>query len=296
LETKLRKVESFANATRLKRFISMPHKYWHLMLTRHLIKSPHGVLKKIRTFWGDDFSVLLPASSDIYLSGGKTHDSEIRLCKFLIKNLKDKDIVFDIGAHFGFFSIFMSSLVKTGKVYSFEASKINYNVLQENALNKKNIQIRHLAISDRVEKINFYEFPVYYSEYNSTNQQQYEDEKWFQDNKPTLTVLDATTIDEFCASNGIFPKFIKMDVEGAEDKAIRGAIDLFSSHSVILAMEYLAPERGNESHKSAVQLLKSLHYHSYIIDGKGLLAPELDLDAYLRHSKLESDNIIFIKK
>jgi FkbM family methyltransferase len=271
LETKLRKVESFASATRLKRFISMPHKYWHLMLTRHLIKSPYGVMKKIRTFWGDDFSVLLPASSDIYLSGGKTHDSEIRLCKFLIKNLKDKDIVFDIGAHFGFFSIFMSSLVKTGKVYSFEASKINYNVLQENALNKKNIQIRHLAISDCVEKINFYEFPVYYSEYNSTNQLQYKDEKWF-------------------------PKFIKMDVEGAEDKAIRGAIDLFSNHSVILAMEYLAPERGNESHKSAVQLLKSLHYNSYVIDGKGMLTPELDLDAYLRHSKLESDNIIFIKK
>ncbi len=296
METKLKKVETFVSTSRLMRFVSMPHKYWHLMMTRHLIKSPNGVLKKIKTFWGDDFSVLLPASSDIYLSGGKTHDSEIRLCKYLIKTLKKNDVVFDIGAHFGFFSIFMSNLVKTGKVYSFEASKINYKVLQENALNKKNIQINQVAVSDHNERIKFYEFPIVYSEYNSTNYEQYIDEKWYQHNKPELIELDALTIDTFCTANTIIPKLIKMDVEGAEDKAIKGAMHILSSHQVIIAMEYLSPDRGNQAHQEAVQILNSLHYHSYFIDGHGALIATSNLDEYLQKANLESDNIVFIKK
>lgn len=296
METKLNKIESFANSTRLKRFISMPHKYWRLVVTRYLKTSPHGVLTKTKTFWGDDFSVLLPASNDIYLSGGKTHDSEIRLCKYMIKHLKQNDTVFDIGAHFGFFSLLMSNLVSKGQVHSFEASTNNFAILKHNTEQKKNISINHVAISDSSEPIRFYEFPAKYSEYNSTVSKQYEDETWFEQNKPNEVVIPSITLDAYCSSNQITPIFIKIDVEGAEDKAMQGAKDVLSNNNVVVAMEYLEPSRNNEPHQRAVVFFKSLGYATFVIDQKGELLAEQNLDAYLQQRNLESDNIIFVKQ
>lgn len=296
MENKLKNVESFANATRLMRIISMPHKYGHLIWARHFNSSRYGVMKKTKTFWGDDFSVLLPASNDIFLSGGKTHDSEIRLCKYMIKHLKEKDFVFDIGAHFGFFSLLMAKLVSKGQVHSFEASPNNFEMLKQNSAQRKNIYLNHLAISDTNEPIRFYEFPAKYSEYNSTVRKQYEDEAWFDQNKPNEVFMPALTVDEYCNNHSLVPAFIKIDVEGAEDKAMLGAKETLKNNKVVVAMEYLEPNRNNQPHQRAVEFFKSIGYATFVINQDGDLVAEQNLDDYLRLRNLESDNIVFVKQ
>jgi hypothetical protein len=111
----LQKVENFAKENKLKKIISSPVKYKNILFSRHLFKSKIGVLKLTKTFWGDSIRVVLPASTDIYLSGGKTHSSELRLTKYLINNIQETDTVLDIGAHVGYFTLLISTLAKKAK-------------------------------------------------------------------------------------------------------------------------------------------------------------------------------------
>lgn len=72
--------------------------------------------------------------------------------------IKPNDIVVDIGAHAGIFTILASHYAKNGKVYSFEPFKENYNLLLENiSLNKvKNVKAFNQAVSDKSGKLKFY--------------------------------------------------------------------------------------------------------------------------------------------
>ena len=90
----------------------------------------------------------MPADLDIFLLSGKTPDSEIRLTRFLIKNLKEGNIFIDAGAHLGFYSLLASMLIGAkGKVYSIEASKAVFGVLKRNTRQKKNIRPYNLAVA-----------------------------------------------------------------------------------------------------------------------------------------------------
>lgn len=76
-------------------------------------------------------NIALPASTDIYLTGGKSHDSEIRLAKFLIKNLNQGDNFVDIGAHYGYFTLLGAHLVGKGGRVFFEPGKSTYSLLEK---------------------------------------------------------------------------------------------------------------------------------------------------------------------
>ena len=64
-------------------------------------------------------------------------------------SINDNDIIIDIGAHIGLFSLFASQYCKNGKIYCFEPIKENYDILTENIdLNKiKNLIPFNYAVS-----------------------------------------------------------------------------------------------------------------------------------------------------
>ena len=108
------KMESYAIKSKFYRLLVTPRKYILGILYRGIYYklTQKGVLKNVKTFWGDNIQVLLPSSMDIYLIGGKTHNSEIRLAKFYINNLLENDDTLDIGSHIGYFSLLSSFIVK----------------------------------------------------------------------------------------------------------------------------------------------------------------------------------------
>lgn len=61
------------------------------------------------------------------------------------------DVIIDIGAHIGTFSLLAASKVKHGKVYAIEASEESFGLLRINvALNQcANVSVHHLAMADR---------------------------------------------------------------------------------------------------------------------------------------------------
>ena len=294
----LKSVEQIANYSKIVRLLHSPYKYLSVMFYREFIYSKTKKEKIVSTklFYGKKMNIALPASTDIYLTGGKSHISEIRLARFIINNLDNSDHFLDIGAHFGYFTLLASEIVgANGRVVSFEPASKSYKLLELNAAELRNVQTYQMAISDSLESIAFYEFPNLQSEYNTLIISQFEGEQWFNNAKPTKVEVKTTTIDNITKDETFSPKVIKIDVEGAEYKAIAGGLTFFKTHSPLIVMEYLEPKRKNDSHKKALDLLLSLGYSSFIIKNSGNLEQIADIDKYLADEKLESDNVVFVK-
>jgi FkbM family methyltransferase len=290
--------EKIANASKLIRLLQNPVKYILAIGHKKLIysKNKEGILKETNTFFDKKMMVMLPAGTDIYLTGAKSHISEIRLARYLIHQLNNGDTFLDVGAHFGYFTSLASTLVgKEGRVFSIEASKNTFKVLKKNIAKVENIKCFQMAIADKNEPLKFYEFPILFSEYNSTEVNQYIHEPWYQKNKPTKFLVECITLVDFINNHGIQPKIIKIDVEGAEHKVIDGGMEYFKNNVPIIIMEYLEPKRYNVSHRKATETLRQLGYKTMLIQKNGNLKPCEDIEAYLEEFQLESDNVVFVK-
>ncbi len=295
----LQSVEKIALSSKIMRLWNNPYKYLLAMFHRKLVypKTKKEKIVNTKLFYGRNMTIALPASTDIYLTGGKSHPSEIRLAKFIIRNLNNSNHFLDIGAHFGYFTLIASELVgENGIVLSFEPTGKSYELLQENIAGLRNIITQQKAISNSLEPIIFYEFPNLYSEYNTSDITQFESKKWINNFKPTKVEVETTTIDTITKDGKFNPQIIKIDVEGAEYNVISGGLTFFKNYKPIIVMEYLEPKRKNETHKKALDLLSSLGYNSYIIKNDGTIEPITKIDNYLNAEKLDSDNIVFKKE
>ena len=280
--------------------LMQPFKYINAVLFRKFFYRWSKKEKEVVycTFFGAKMRLLLPSSTDIYLTGGKSHESEIRLARFMINNLNSGDTFMDVGAHYGYFTLLGSVLVGSdGKVYSFEASPTTYKLLRKNTFEKTNIESHNLAVADEVSELAFYEFPNLYSEYNTLDAAQFRHESWFSEYAPRKISVKSIVLDEFTESRQARPKIVKIDVEGAECKVINGLSGYLSKNSPWVVMEYLSQERGNQGHQDAEKKLNSLGYTACTIDASGhLCQTDRTVSEYLEAKKLESDNIVFVKR
>jgi len=291
----IQQVEKLASGTRLQRLLHNPLKYIFGMLYRELF---YRVTKKeisvlCKTFFRTNMSVFLPSGMDIFLTGGKSHDSETKLARFLMAHLKSGDTFVDIGAHYGYFSLFGSHLVgNAGKVIAVEASPKTYTMLEKNATKTSNLSTYNSIISDESGILNFYIFPNKYAEYNSLDIQQYEGKAWFKSNKPSKVPVRSQTLDILLAQLNVQPTIIKIDVEGAEEKVLKGSLDILETYSPCIVLEYVCASRGNAPHRRALDMLKLMGYKSYTLDKNGITNYQDNIDSYFIENSMESDNIV----
>lgn len=171
------------------------------------------------------------------------HEDDILEHKF---NPKQEDVVIDVGAHIGPYTLKASSLVGVnGKVLAIEADPSNYNILNRNIdLNKfTNATAVNYAAYSKEEKIKLYlpskeeeeeEKELSHTKYNTIIQDRAHNETKFVE-------VQANTLDYLLQSNGIKHEkvnWIKIDVEGAEFEVLKGAKDILSkSNNISLLIE-----------------------------------------------------------
>ncbi len=303
LEDGLEKVKQLAQANKMQRLMHNPFRYLSAQFFRTVFFpiSKKGTLRQADTFMGYPLSILLPSGMDIYLTGGKTHDSEIRLAQFLIQFYKNGNLTtfIDIGAHVGYFSLLVSCIIEqislNGRIYTFEAAKGTYDLLKQNLKNRKNIQVFHNALTDEEMDLTFYEFPVLYSEYNTLHVEQFENEKWFQKFKPEKNIVKGRTLDGIIEEFDIKNPLVKIDTEGAEAQVISGSRELLMLQNPTIIMEFLTDETKNEGHFKAFEMLKEMDYQAFFIEKDGTLAILKDINKYFIEKGLDSDNFVFKK-
>ena len=75
------------------------------------------------------------------------------------KYVHEGDIVIDVGAHVGYYTLLMAQLVgKNGKVYSFEPDPVNFQLLKKSVeINEfENVILIQKAVSDTNEKVKLF--------------------------------------------------------------------------------------------------------------------------------------------
>lgn len=129
-------------------------------------------------------------------------------------------IVFDIGAHFGYWAIVLSHLCPDGKVFAFEPSPENRARLRKNIeLNSiKNVCVVPFAASDSSGASHLSETGSTASIGNGE------------------TRIETITLDEFCQNHPL-PDFMLIDVEGHAPEVLRGAASLFVNRFIPLICE-----------------------------------------------------------
>jgi FkbM family methyltransferase len=312
LEKNLAQVENLADASKMQRFFHNPWRYAWSQIFRTLIYpyTKKGIIKEAQTFTGYPLSILLPSGLDIYLTGGKTHDSEIRLARYIINHyrlphseitkLQDSDsnrchAFIDVGAHVGYFSLIASVLLeKKGQIFTFEAAKGTFDLLEKNLKSRNNIQTFHNAVTDIETDLTFFEFPVSHSEYNTLHNEQFKNEGWYQKFKPKKIIVKGITLDSIVQKFDLKNPLIKIDTEGAEAQVIKGGLETFKTQNPIIIMEFLT--KNNEGHKEAYDILINLNYQPYTINKNGFLNPLADVNNYFATCGLESDNFVFLKR
>ena len=139
--------------------------------------------------------------------------------KLIMREIKRGDVVLDIGAHIGYYTLLFARLVgPRGKVYAFEPNPYNFSLLKKNvkANGYKNVVCQQSAVSDKSGRIK-----LYLSENNTGDHRIYDSG----DGRASLPIKCLKLDDYFKGYDGKI-NFIKMDVQGAEVNVIKGMSDL----------------------------------------------------------------------
>lgn len=149
----------------------------------------------------------------------------------IVQTLKNKDVL-DIGAFIGDSALIFNEF-SPNKIYSFEPEPNNFELLQKTiAIN--NLKDKVVPIKKGIAAIKGSETlqtDLAASTIHTTDQQQ------------DGLKIEVTTIDSFVAENNLNVGLIKMDIEGAELNAVRGALETIKKFQPILLIAvYHTPE------------------------------------------------------
>jgi FkbM family methyltransferase len=172
---------------------------------------------------------------------------EEHLVHFFNELIKPTDIIIEGGVYVGIHTVRFSELAYEGHIYSFEASKRNYDLAYNTIIDNN---INNVTL---VNKALFSDNAYIYLEESFTPDQ---------DSVtviPTNQKIEAVTIDSLD-----LPKvdFIKLDIEGGEAAALVGAINTIKKFHPIITFEYLK----HLNHNSPIPFLIEQGYDVFQID------------------------------
>ncbi|CAN0553730.1 unnamed protein product, partial [Laminaria digitata] len=143
-------------------------------------------------------------------------------------------VIFDVGANIGSATIFFKKLFRNAKIYGFEPHHDTYLEAKRRTGRLEHVFLHNLAIGETEE-----ERTLFVNTVASTNSflKMNPASEWTSEQfmvKPSETQeVQLTTLDVFCAQENINRiDLLKLDVQGFEPQALRGAWDLLSSQSI----------------------------------------------------------------
>src|SRR5919112_4622154 len=226
-------------------------------------------------FWYKTFKFLRPGSSTLLKFKVPKYDYEF-YCRInkddfkimtiheddIIKRFtpKEGDIVIDIGAHIGLYTIISSKRVgANGKVVAIEANPSNFEMLNRNIkLNQlTNIISLNNAVYSKETKIKLY-LPgeeLGHTIYNTVMSDRAKNEDKFVE-------VSANTLDYFLQLKGIMEvNWVKIDVEGAEFEVLKGATNVLSkSKDIALLIEIHNLSGGTNLYRPILEFLRLYNF------------------------------------
>ena len=195
--------------------------------------------------------------------------------------------VLDVGANIGFFTVMFSKWTIDGvRLIAIEPESSNVDALKRSIVRNKcqNVEIIHAAAAESEGNL--------FLSLNLTNPA---DHRLGEDGVP----ITAVTIDGLMRSKG-WPivSFIKMDIQGAEPRALAGASETISRFHPTIFMEVddEALQAAGFSANELIDSLRCLGYRMYSSAKAGIGLPLDNDDAQKQREKLGYADFVFIHK
>ena len=185
--------------------------------------------------------------------------------------------VFDVGASYGLYTLLAAARVGgAGRVRAFEPSASSVEALRAHiAMNHfdDRCDVVAAAVDERPGTIDFHEPKADWL--RGTNMMASLSQAWvearasFTDTEVETSRCRATTIDEYCADSSLSADLIKIDVEGAEGKVLRGAQAFLARRQgrILLEVHPFALESLGESVPSVLAQLDVAGWTYRELDG-----------------------------
>lgn len=234
------------------------------------------------------YKYLFPIYRFLYFRYKFNHDNfEIHLFK---RWVKQGNIVLDIGANIGFYSILFSRLVdKRGQVHCFEPEKLNYKHLKESTKNLKNIILNNLAVSNSNQPLK-----LYISKHLNVDHKIYQTEDW-----QSIYEVKSTTIDHYI-KNRFKVDIAKIDIQGADFFALQGMKKTIVKNSnIVIMMEYWpwGIDKLGINVNEIISFVNALDCKIYVVKGKEIkMLNNSTFKKYKEYKKDDFDNWIITRR
>jgi len=153
--------------------------------------------------------------------------------QLVMKEISKGDVVLDIGANIGYYTLIFAKLVgKEGKVFAFEPEPNNFSLLKKNiAINGyENVVLIEKAVSNKSGKAR-----LYLAEEHSGDHRIYESEVIL--GRKSIEIETVKLDDYFKGYKGRID-FLKMDIQGVEPIALKGMETLLEKHRPKILTEF----------------------------------------------------------
>jgi FkbM family methyltransferase len=206
--------------------VDLALRFRHTGIAGKLIRAPLGLIPKNQA---------LPIPTGInrgmrwIIGAGPNHGCwfgsyEADRISALPKIIRRMMVCYDLGANAGFYTLALSRLVgPQGCVFAFEPEATNAHYLRRHVKmnHLKNVTVAQLAVSSGTGVVGFEE------EASSASGSIVQKSRY---------LVPSISLDEFIAQGNPPPHFLKMDIEGAEVEALKGAKILLSKSRPIISL------------------------------------------------------------
>jgi FkbM family methyltransferase len=183
--------------------------------------------------------------------------------------IADGDVVFDVGANVGYYSMRIARERLHSTIHAFEPIPQTFALLQRHlSLNSiANVHAQNLGLSDRTGDLIFYFYPEGSGNASAANVSGRSD---VQRITSRVEPLDAVA-----SRLGTRVDFVKCDVEGAELFTLRGAAATLRHDRPALFVELLRKWAAPFGYhpNDVLDLLRGFGYLAFVVDSAGRLAP-----------------------
>lgn len=275
--------------TRVQKIIKSHKKMLSSVLLSMIARRFNKVFKiTTKTFWGDEMSVVIPEV--VSLSIFRYGYFEEGLTKMVLEYLKPGATFFDVGAHFGYFTLLSSAIVgRDGGVHSFEPTPSTFTLLKSNVKDRNNVTLNNCAAFSKETTLIFNDYGIEYSAFNSFVKARL-DKNTLKRINPKKLEVQAISLDEYIYNKKIHPDFIKIDAESAEYEILKGMSQTLNDIRPIISIE--VGDKDIEGVKSSRDCIQ------YLIE-RGYQACEYKEGHIIRHKlrdRYSYDNILFLPK
>jgi FkbM family methyltransferase len=179
----------------------------------------------------------------------------------IMSNIKAGDCVVDVGAYIGLYAIAIAKRLESeGKIIAFEPDPLNFqDIKQHIRLNQVDLLVEpiNLAVGEKES--------IVYFESGRDSQSS------IQESSSSKTIaVNCVSLDNYFKNEKL--DILKIDVEGYEEKVLKGATNLLHDHErsprrIYIEVHPFAWEKVGTSWDSLLDFLGDCHYDVFTLDG-----------------------------